>query len=455
MWASGAGQTPATFGFQHDGAGRITLTQVNRSDLEWMPTLAEAASYGVPTNLNQMTSANGVGLVWDYKGNLDQHGTTDYQWTFGNRLWRVVKPASTTEYAYDSTDRRTMVIEDGVMTRTLWSGADEVGEYDTAGTLQRRFIPDGSGAMDARLAMVSSTGDVSWFHTNHQGSVIAMSNASGAATAFANYSEYGKFGTDANGSPLSSPPGGSPFGYTGRQWDARAGLYQYRARYYDPVLGVFLSMDPIGTKDDPNLYMYVGLDPVNKTDPTGREIRTSKTVEQRENGTTRTVVSITFTAALRNDGGSLNGGSLSRMATNIENQIEADFQGSFTDAEGNETVYRTTADISVGRATGDRHQISVVRHGSAILQGGMGIAPGFENGRDLYISDNTVGDGQRFRRTGSHEFGHSAGLRHPRFLDPTNTLDPPRENLMTQGKWSDSHQVTEEQLGSIYERFQQ
>jgi RHS repeat-associated protein len=269
VWAPGAGQTPATFGFQHDGAGRITLTQVNRSDLEWMPTLAEAASYGVPTNLNQTTSVNGVGLRWDPKGNLDQHGTTDYRWTLGNRLWRVVRPASTTEYAYDSTDRRTMVIEDGVMTRTLWSGADEVGEYDAAGALQRRFIPDGSGAMDARLAMVSSTGDVSWFHTNHQGSVIAMSNASGAATGFANYSEYGKFGTNAAGSPLNSPPGGSPFGYTGRQWDAKAGLYQYRARYYDPVLGVFLSMDPIGTKDDPNLYMYVGLDPVNKTDPTG------------------------------------------------------------------------------------------------------------------------------------------------------------------------------------------
>ena len=81
MWAPGAGQTPATFGFQHDGAGRITLTQVNRSDLEWMPTLAEAASYGVPTNLNQTTSVNGVSLAWDPKGNLDQHGTTASQWT--------------------------------------------------------------------------------------------------------------------------------------------------------------------------------------------------------------------------------------------------------------------------------------------------------------------------------------------------------------------------------------
>ncbi|QLQ14269.1 MAG: RHS repeat-associated core domain-containing protein [Brevundimonas sp.] len=54
-------------------------------------------------------------------------------------------------------------------------------------------------------------------------------------------------------------------------WDPETGLYQYRARYYSRRLGVFLSTDPIGTKDDPNLYLYVGLDPVNATDPTGRK----------------------------------------------------------------------------------------------------------------------------------------------------------------------------------------
>ncbi|QLQ14261.1 MAG: RHS repeat-associated core domain-containing protein [Brevundimonas sp.] len=54
-------------------------------------------------------------------------------------------------------------------------------------------------------------------------------------------------------------------------WDPETGLYQYRARYYHPRLGVFLSTDPVGTKDDPNLYLYVGLDPVNVTDPTGME----------------------------------------------------------------------------------------------------------------------------------------------------------------------------------------
>ncbi|MFN4287528.1 MAG: RHS repeat-associated core domain-containing protein [Brevundimonas sp.] len=107
-----------------------------------------------------------------------------------------------------------------------------------------------------------------WFHTDHQGSVIAVTDASGHAVQTASYSPYGEFAM-----PGQMPPGpgagGGVFGYTGRQYDAETGLYQYRARYYHPRLGQFLSTDPIGTKDDPNLTLYVLADPVNLTDPTG------------------------------------------------------------------------------------------------------------------------------------------------------------------------------------------
>jgi len=43
----------------------------------------------------------------------------------------------------------------------------------------------------------------------------------------------------------------------------------YRARYYDPSAGRFLSEDPIGFDGDANFYVYAGGSPVNWTDPDG------------------------------------------------------------------------------------------------------------------------------------------------------------------------------------------
>jgi RHS repeat-associated protein len=43
----------------------------------------------------------------------------------------------------------------------------------------------------------------------------------------------------------------------------------YRARYYDPSAGRFVSEDPTGFKGGVNFYPYVANDPANQTDPTG------------------------------------------------------------------------------------------------------------------------------------------------------------------------------------------
>src|SRR5687768_13807633 len=57
--------------------------------------------------------------------------------------------------------------------------------------------------------------------------------------------------------------------FTGRESDG-TGLYYYRARYYNPTLGRFISEDPIGfAGGDANLYAYVGNDPISYKDPSG------------------------------------------------------------------------------------------------------------------------------------------------------------------------------------------
>jgi RHS repeat-associated protein len=63
---------------------------------------------------------------------------------------------------------------------------------------------------------------------------------------------------------------GNIFGFTGREFDSESHLYYYRARYYAPGIGRFLSADPIGfDSKDSNFYRYVFNNPLKYTDPQG------------------------------------------------------------------------------------------------------------------------------------------------------------------------------------------
>jgi len=46
--------------------------------------------------------------------------------------------------------------------------------------------------------------------------------------------------------------------------------YYYRARYYDPEIGRFVSEDPLGFEAGINFYAYVGNNPINRNDPSGK-----------------------------------------------------------------------------------------------------------------------------------------------------------------------------------------
>ena len=112
-------------------------------------------------------------------------------------------------------------------------------------------------------------------HTDAQNSVVALVRPNGAIAeryAYAPFGEPAIYAPDGTTERTASLYNNTRL-YTGRPWNADLGLYDCRMRHYDPVLGRFISPDPIGAYGDwnnlGNPYSYVGNNPGAFTDPLG------------------------------------------------------------------------------------------------------------------------------------------------------------------------------------------
>ncbi len=108
--------------------------------------------------------------------------------------------------------------------------------------------------------------------------VLALANSSGSIVESYLYDAYGNV-TIRNGSGTMIPASayGNRFLFQGREYDYTTQLYHFRARWYDPETGRWLSNDPIGISGGLNLYAFCGNDPVNFVDPMGLAIVKNKT----------------------------------------------------------------------------------------------------------------------------------------------------------------------------------
>ncbi len=117
----------------------------------------------------------------------------------------------------------------------------------------------------AALVAIPASAGVIYYHTDHLGSVVAVTDAQGEVIE---RREYEPFGLRLGDEHADGP------GYTSHVHDRATGLDYMQQRYYDPVTGSFLSVDPVTAYYQPsvafNRYHYANNNPYKFTDPDGR-----------------------------------------------------------------------------------------------------------------------------------------------------------------------------------------
>lgn len=204
---------------------------------------------------------NGVAMDYVYgaAGNLQRRGSQSFSFDIGNRLQSAVGLAS---YAYDGHGRRTWI--------AYANGKTRQQVYNQAGKLLLT-VDSALGATrhiylgDRLIAETDTLGGRSFVHTDALGSPVARTSL---GAQLLSRTRFEPFGNVAAG----TVPGG--IGFTGHVSDADSGLVYMQQRYYDPLAGRFLSVDPVvinaKTGRSFNRYFYGNGNPYRYKDPDGR-----------------------------------------------------------------------------------------------------------------------------------------------------------------------------------------
>jgi RHS repeat-associated protein len=266
------GQTGVMTNYGYDSIYQLLSATQGGSTTEsysYDPVGNRLSSLGVSSytnnSSNELTATSSATYGYDLNGNAvtknDSTGITAYAWDFENRLTSVTLPGTggTVSFKYDPLGRRIYKSSSSGASVFAYDGQNLIEETNASGGVVARYSQGLN--IDEPLAMLRSS-TATFYQADGLGSITSLSNGAGALAQTYGYDSFGKQ-TSSSGSLTNL------FQYTGRESDSETGLYYYRARYYDPTTGRFLSEDPSAFDADQNFYRYVGNNSTNSADPFG------------------------------------------------------------------------------------------------------------------------------------------------------------------------------------------
>ena len=227
------------------------------------------------TNLKtgSCSGATVTGLGYDTHGNLTNKNGTLYAFDLGNRL----RDAGAEHYRYDAYGRRTLSASPAGELFTMYSRDGQLlWIRDERDSQRRQFIYlRGSLLAQRKRPIGDDTPALLYQHTDALGSPVAVTDQNRTVLQRSEYEPYGF---------LLNRPINPTVNYASHLTDRDTGLSYMQQRYYDPLLGTFLSTDAISVDGTTGWnfcrYCYAANNPYKFTDPDGRVIHATTLGQQ-------------------------------------------------------------------------------------------------------------------------------------------------------------------------------